>query len=67
MPENHGNVEYPRGHPDCLAKLTFVISGVLDSMMRDQATEYIKRHGGRVTTSVSSKTTFLLCGTRLFP
>ena len=61
-PENHGNVEYPRGHPDCLSKVTIVISGVLDSMMRDQATDYIKRHGGRVTSGVTGKTTFLLCG-----
>lgn len=62
MPENHGNVEYPRGHPDCLAKVTIVISGILDSMMRDEATEYIKRHGGRVTSGVTGNTTFLLCG-----
>lgn len=62
MPENHGKVEHPRGHPDCLSKVTIVISGVLDSMMRNEATDYIKRHGGRVTSGVTGKTTFLLCG-----
>ena len=61
-PENYGTKEHPSGHPDCLTKYTFVISGVLDSMFRQAATDYIKRHGGRVTGSVTGKTTFLLCG-----
>lgn len=61
-PEHHGQKDHPVGHPDCLTKYTFVLSGVLDSMYRHEATDYIKRHGGRVTTSVSGKTSFLLCG-----
>lgn len=54
--------ELPRGHPECLTGKTFVITGVLESMWRDDATDLIKRHSGRVTTSVSGKTTFLLSG-----
>ncbi|KAG2453593.1 hypothetical protein HYH02_001811 [Chlamydomonas schloesseri] len=61
-PPNQGNKEAPRGHPDCLTGKTFVISGVLDSLGRDEATDYIKRHGGRTTQAVSGKTTFLLVG-----
>lgn len=61
-PPNHGSVEYPRGHSDCLCKYTIVISGVLESMMRQDAMDFVKRHGGRVTSAVSSKTSFLLCG-----
>jgi NAD-dependent DNA ligase len=61
-PENHGSKDYPKGHPDCLMKYTFVISGVLDSMHRHEATDYIKQHGGRVTSGVTGKTSFLLCG-----
>lgn len=63
-PPNHGSVEYPRGHADCLCKYTVVISGVLESMMRQDAMDFVKRHGGRVTSAVSSKTSFLLCGAR---
>lgn len=55
--------ELPRGHPDCLTGRTFVVSGVLDSLQRDQADDLIKRHGGRVTGSVSGKTSFLVVGT----
>jgi len=40
-----------------------VVSGVLDSLQRDQADDLIKRHGGRVTGSVSGKTSFLVVGT----
>lgn len=54
--------EAPRGHPDCLTGKTFVISGVLDSLGREEATDYIKRHGGRVTGAVSGKTSFLVVG-----
>lgn len=61
-PPNHGSTDYPRGHPDCLCKYTIVISGVLNSMMRQDALDFVKRHGGRVTSAVSSKTSFLLCG-----
>ncbi len=41
---------------------TFVISGVLDSLYRNEAEDLIKAHGGRVTSAVSGKTTFLLAG-----
>lgn len=63
-PPSHGSVDYPHGHPDCLSTYTIVISGVLESMMRQDAVDFVKRHGGRVTSAVSSKTSFLLCGTQ---
>ncbi|RYR69196.1 hypothetical protein Ahy_A03g015730 isoform A [Arachis hypogaea] len=53
--------EVPEDAPDCLAGLTFVISGTLDSLEREEAEDLIKRHGGRVTGSVSKKTNYLLC------
>lgn len=40
--------EPPRGHPDCLTGKTFVISGVLDSLKREEAADFVKRHGGKV-------------------
>ncbi|XP_062088936.1 replication factor C subunit 1 isoform X2 [Humulus lupulus] len=60
-PPNKGQKEVPEGTPDCLAGLTFVISGTLDSLEREEAEDLIKRHGGRVTGSVSKKTNYLLC------
>ncbi|GMH33613.1 hypothetical protein BSKO_01447 [Bryopsis sp. KO-2023] len=61
-PPNHGAKEIPRGHPQCLGGYAFVISGVLDSLMRSEAEELIKRHSGRTTVAVSGKTSFLVCG-----
>lgn len=45
-----------------LAGLTFVITGTLPTMSRDEASEFIERHGGKVTGSVSKKTDYLLAG-----
>lgn len=61
-PPSHGNKPHPLGHPDCLTGKTFVISGVLDSLRRSDAEDYVKRHGGKITSAVSGKTSFLLMG-----
>ena len=45
-----------------LEGLTFVITGTLPGMSRDQAAALIEQHGGRVTSSVSAKTSYLLVG-----
>ncbi|KAL4611280.1 hypothetical protein ACB092_08G112500 [Castanea dentata] len=60
-PPHKGEKEVPEGAPDCLAGSTFVISGTLDSLEREEAEDLIKRHGGRVTGSISKKTNYLLC------
>src|SRR5579864_640748 len=41
---------------------TFVITGTLASMSREAATEAVERLGGKVSSSVSKKTTFLVVG-----
>ncbi|HEU5089889.1 MAG TPA: BRCT domain-containing protein, partial [Roseiflexaceae bacterium] len=41
---------------------TFVITGTLPSMTREQAAELIAAHGGKVSGSVTKKTSFLLAG-----
>jgi DNA ligase (NAD+) len=45
-----------------LAGKTFVITGTLDGMSREEATEIIRNEGGKVASSVSKKTTYLLVG-----
>jgi DNA ligase (NAD+) len=45
-----------------LAGLTFVITGTLPSMSREQAKALIESQGGKVTGSVSAKTSYLLVG-----
>ena len=41
---------------------TFVITGTLSGMSRSEAGEYITSHGGKVSSSVSKNTSFLLAG-----
>ncbi len=45
-----------------LAGLTFVITGTLPTMSRDEAKALIEANGGKVTGSVSKKTDYLLAG-----
>ncbi len=45
-----------------LEGLTFVITGTLPTMTRDEATEKIKENGGKVSSSVSKKTSYVLAG-----
>ena len=48
--------------PGPLAGKTFVVTGTLDSMSREAATAAIERLGGKVSGSVSRKTTYLVVG-----
>jgi DNA ligase (NAD+) len=45
-----------------LEGLTFVITGTLPSLSRDEAKALIEAHGGKVTGSVSKNTNYLLAG-----
>lgn len=47
---------------DKLSGLTFVITGTLPTMKRDEATALIESHGGKVSGSVSGKTSYLVAG-----
>ncbi|KAJ3103197.1 hypothetical protein HDU97_010330 [Phlyctochytrium planicorne] len=61
-PSNPGSKEIPEGEENCLLGLTFVFSGELSSISRDDATDLAKRYGGRVTGAVSGKTSYLVVG-----
>ncbi|MCI9553114.1 MAG: NAD-dependent DNA ligase LigA [Acutalibacter sp.] len=50
----------PKG--TALAGKTFVITGTLPSMGRKEASQLIEKHGGKVSSSVSKKTGYLLAG-----
>ncbi len=45
-----------------LAGKTFVITGTLPAWSRDEARAFIEAHGGKVTDSVSKKTSYLVLG-----
>lgn len=50
------------GSSDRFAGMTFVITGTLANMERKKAAELIEQNGGKVSGSVSKKTTYLLAG-----
>ena len=53
-------VAEPKG--DLFSGLTFVLTGTLPTMSRDEASEKIKAMGGKVSGSVSSKTSYVVAG-----
>ncbi|PTL35597.1 DNA ligase (NAD(+)) LigA [Candidatus Methylomirabilis limnetica] len=74
QPENRRQIEQLRGvgvsmkeegvtaGPRPLAGKTFVLTGGLESLTRDEAKELIVRAGGRLTSSVSKKTDYVVVG-----
>uniref|UniRef100_A0A8C5X1K6 Replication factor C subunit 1 n=1 Tax=Malurus cyaneus samueli TaxID=2593467 RepID=A0A8C5X1K6_9PASS len=61
-PKALGSKEIPQGAENCLEGLTFVITGVLECIERDEAKSLIERYGGKVTGNVSKKTNYLVLG-----
>ncbi len=55
------------GRTDRLAGMTFVVSGVFENLERNEIKKMIEDNGGKVTGSVSSKTTYLLAGENMGP
>lgn len=61
-PPNWGKKDAPSGAPFCLSGYRFVITGILDSLKRDECTDLIMEYGGRVTGNVSGMTAYLVAG-----
>ncbi|MBU4256948.1 NAD-dependent DNA ligase LigA [Patescibacteria group bacterium] len=51
-----------RGKPQILAGKTFVLTGTLESLTRDEAKDKIRKLGGDVSSSVSKNTDFTVAG-----
>ena len=52
-PSNPGSKEIPTGAENCLEGLIFVLSGVGESLGRDETKSLIERYSGKVTSAVS--------------
>ncbi|OAQ72974.1 chromosome transmission fidelity factor [Pochonia chlamydosporia 170] len=57
-----GTADIPDGAEECLSGLSFVFTGVLQTIGRDEAQALVKRYGGKVTGQPSSKTSFVVLG-----
>ncbi|UZP32583.1 hypothetical protein NXS19_000399 [Fusarium pseudograminearum] len=57
-----GSVELPEGEEECLSGLSFVFTGVLQTISRDDGQALVKRYGGKVVGQPSSKTSFVVLG-----
>jgi len=51
-----------QGKDNCLEGLTFVVTGVLESVDRDDTKSLIERYGGKVTSNVSRNTSYIVVG-----
>ena len=60
---NPGSKEVPEGTPGCFQGLVFVLTGVYESLEREEMGNIVKKLGGKVTTSISKNTKYLVVGT----
>lgn len=60
-------VQMKEGTSDLLKGITFVVSGVFESYGRDDLKNLIKDLGGKVSSSISSKTNYLVAGANMGP
>jgi len=61
LPMKAGEVEHPSA-AQVFAGQTFVLTGTLDTLSREEAAELIVERGGRVSSSGSKKTSFVVAG-----
>ena len=61
-PRNPGGKPLPTGAENCLSGLTFVLTGVLETIDREETGELIKKYGGKVTSSLSRNTKYVVAG-----
>ncbi|CAG8476550.1 8579_t:CDS:10 [Dentiscutata erythropus] len=54
--------EIPEGAENCLFGKTFVFTGDLETLSREDSQDLVKRYGGKVTATPSSRTTYVVVG-----
>jgi len=57
-----GTVDIPEGEDNCLMGKTFVFTGLLKTISREDGQALVKRYGGKVTGAPSGKTDFVVLG-----
>ncbi|ESS30893.1 ATPase, AAA family protein [Toxoplasma gondii VEG] len=63
--KEEGSTNPLAGSTSCFAGKTFVFTGVLDSMAREEAVSAVVGNGGRCTSAVSGRTDYLVAGALL--
>lgn len=66
-PPAAGSKEIPVGQENCLAGLSFVFTGIQQSLGREEGQALVKRYGGKVTGGPSSKTSYVVLGSDAGP
>ncbi|KFY08269.1 hypothetical protein V492_06392 [Pseudogymnoascus sp. VKM F-4246] len=66
-PPGAGSKELPVGADNCLAGLTFVFTGLLETISREEGQELVKKYGGKVTGAPSGKTSYVVLGSDAGP
>ncbi|OJJ47120.1 hypothetical protein ASPZODRAFT_166366 [Penicilliopsis zonata CBS 506.65] len=66
-PPMGGSKEMPVGAENCLAGLTFVFTGVLETLGREEGQSLVKQYGGKVTGAPSSRTSYVVLGSDAGP
>ncbi|CAH8433424.1 unnamed protein product [Schistosoma bovis] len=61
-PRSLGSREIPKGTPDCLKGLNFLITGILECIEREDAANLIQNCGGKVLKTLGKKTDYLVVG-----
>ena len=59
--------DMPTGADNCLAGLTFVFTGQLERIGREQGQSLVKQYGGKCTTAPSKKTSYVVLGSDAGP
>ncbi|KAF5101448.1 hypothetical protein D0Z03_000594 [Geotrichum reessii] len=62
-----GDIIIPDARENCFAGMTFVFTGNLPRLSREEGQDIVKKYGGKVTTSPSSKTTCVVLGAEAGP
>lgn len=66
-PPEADDKDWDIGADDCLNGMTFVFTGLLQTISRDRGIEIVKKYGGKITGAPSGKTTFVVLGSDAGP